>query len=677
MNHNTTVLSPELGEQVLKVLGSYTRLPSWGLLAGQAVASAIDEVLGTGVPVYNDIDWFVPESQWELDANEEFKRFEGKKLEVSRLSPKVRFSHDEELMSDGYEQTLRVAARELYDITHAQTDGVLNKVAVNWHWSAQQKRANQALDLIRVFDINAVQACVDLSTGLLTVTPAYEAFFRHRQLKLQNLFTPYQSLLRLLKKSQELKGVYVNTEQAIDLVHHRVLQNQGTDELVHLRQEAFKTGAVFVDRDAIQQQSTRAPGSLGDLSTTWLRAGEGLANAPLCLGSKYQALHDAFADKVHDRFELTPRKKGRLALVCANKAGARSSVCSVLMPAVMLASPEKAATLHEQLSLRAGPRMRQRRELLAQWLQGLSDATAKAVVTQAYAHWMDDYLEGLDSPRLLQEVLKVQIEHPEYLLAVGSLPFALQHQALRLLRKKFKQFDVPEAWGVLRNYNGRSVRAWLKSPDMLDDIMRELEGTKEPLAPQLELPAFVWVNTEQGRVKVEVLDLISQYELNREGAKLRHCVAGYGPQVRERRCHIVSFRAGPGPYERATAEWRLHEDVSQPPLESWPQEKKGALHSMHPLTVAQQQYRSFGNSQPSEVLLQAEAQVREHLKAWLSEHPVQGWNYQAQGYEQTKAFRKLLGKGTPQNPAPAPRRLPEAQQQAALTDRPQQEEFLF
>lgn len=677
MNHNATVLTPELGGQVLKVLETYTSLPSWGLLAGQAVASAIDEVLGTGEPVYNDIDWFVPESEWEMGADGEFKRFVGKNMGVSRLSPKVTFSHDEELMTDGYEQTLRVAARELYDITHAQTDGVLNKVAVNWHWMAQRKGSNRALDLIRVFDINAVQACVDLSTGLLTVTPAYEAFFRHRQLKLQNLFTPYQSLLRLLKKSRELKGVYVNTEQAIDLVHLRVLQNQGTDELVHLRQEAFKTGSVFVDRDAIQKRSTQTPGILGDLSTTWLRAGEGLANAPLCLGSKYLGLHDDFADQVHDRFELTPRKKGRLALVCANKAGSRSSVCSVLMPAVKLASPEKAATLHEQLSLRAGPRLRQRRELLAQWLQGLPDATAKSVITRAYAYWKDDYLEGLDSPRLLQEVLKVQNEHPEYLVAVSSLPFALQHQALRLLRKKFKQFNVPEAWGVLRNYNGRSVRAWLESPHLLDDVMKELEGTKEPLAPDLGVPTHVWVTTTEGRVKVEVVDLNSQYELNREGAKLRHCVAGYGPQVRDRRSRIVSFRAGPGPHDRATAEWRLHEDVSQPPVESWPQEKKGALHSMHPLTVDLVQYRSFGNSQPSEVLLEAEAQVRTQFMAWLSEHPEEGWDYQAQNYEQTKAFRKLLGRGTPHEPAPVTRRLPEVQWHPVRAEMHAQQEIPF
>jgi hypothetical protein len=54
-----------LVHKVLGVLNALHPLPSKGIVAGQAVASAIDQVLHTGTPVFNDIDVFLSNAEWD------------------------------------------------------------------------------------------------------------------------------------------------------------------------------------------------------------------------------------------------------------------------------------------------------------------------------------------------------------------------------------------------------------------------------------------------------------------------------------------------------------------------------------------------------------------------------------------------------------------------------------
>lgn len=54
----------------------------------------------------------------------------------------------------------------------------------------------------------------------------------------------------------------------------------------------------------------------------------------------------------------------------------------------------------------------------------------------------------------------------------------------------------------------------------------------------------------------KVTELVTLTDLRREGAKMQHCVGGYGHSIRSNRCRILSIQ-GPLPEDRATAEWRI------------------------------------------------------------------------------------------------------------------------
>ncbi|TCG04497.1 hypothetical protein BZM27_40485 [Paraburkholderia steynii] len=64
-------LSDTLGERVYHLLASKQSLPEKGMVAGQAVASAIDEIFGTGPAIYNDIDDFVETTDWTAVTGDE------------------------------------------------------------------------------------------------------------------------------------------------------------------------------------------------------------------------------------------------------------------------------------------------------------------------------------------------------------------------------------------------------------------------------------------------------------------------------------------------------------------------------------------------------------------------------------------------------------------------------
>lgn len=625
-----------LGERVLQVLDKHQTLPSWGILAGQAVASALDEVLGTGDPVYNDIDWFVSDKQWEPTGAGYFKGYVAPDYKSRRVSQQVRYSTLEEVYTDSYERTLCVAERHLYSVVHACEDGLLNKVAVSWAYDPVKSR-NRALDLIRVFDINSVQVSVDLASGLLTWTPAYEEFLRSRQLKLLTTFTPVQSLLRFLKKTGELKGVYANKALALDLVTQMVRSNEGLSELRQARVDAFTEGKTLVEPTTLRNLVSATPELSQSLKGEWLSCGNGLLNAPLSIGKKYRDIYERFANELEPVFQLTERPRGNLWLCSTRKSTPSTSV--PVHPLIPLGHDTKTPAFHEQQTLPAGKRTLRRRSLFQDFLSRFNtgeSAFKQRAYQRAFVLQGDAYLDGLDSERAIVELFNVANEHSEFFWATAALPFCEQFEAMRTLRKHFKKQDLPEAWGVLREVGSRQLKAWLQDESLVHSAFKALEGTKAPLTRALPLANRVG--------DISVVELISQHDLNREGLRMSHCVAGYGPSVSGHRCRIVSFRGGPKATDCATGEWVFSESQKLEPHLT-------LANGQHvwPLQLSLAQLRTFGNKSPGDALIQAEIQVRQQLNEWLKLNPLEGWELLRPGrHAQTAATRRREAAGCEQ-----------------------------
>src|SRR3546814_2622089 len=83
-------------------------------------------------------------------------------------------------------------------VIRSYRDRFVNQVAIDGlGWQSRNGRALSPLQvLIQSFDLNCTQVGVDLSTGRLEWSPAFEAFIRSRQLEISNVQTPHHTIMR-------------------------------------------------------------------------------------------------------------------------------------------------------------------------------------------------------------------------------------------------------------------------------------------------------------------------------------------------------------------------------------------------------------------------------------------------------------------------------------------------
>lgn len=199
---NNVALHSGMGAEIITHLRQFADLPPTGLMAGQAVASAVSTLYrdGSGV-AYNDIDIFRAYSHAEED-----QLCRGKRESCRAIDTVVYHTLE---VTEGY-AGLTYDPTQRYRVVKTTRDGMLNFVACEF-----QTRSNQ--HVLRTFDMNNVQVGVDLQSQKLVWTPAFTEFDQTHQLEIVSLHTPMQSLIRYFKKRQELTGVFGNDERMVEL----------------------------------------------------------------------------------------------------------------------------------------------------------------------------------------------------------------------------------------------------------------------------------------------------------------------------------------------------------------------------------------------------------------------------------------------------------------------------
>jgi hypothetical protein len=178
-------------KKVNKILAKEGKsLPKRGYLAGQAVSS-----LYLGVGPVNDIDVFVPS-----------------KISSKRRSLSIRESIEPSEHLAGYRYIFDNCLQEKYTMVRTKTIGRLNITMFE-----QTKDIVTAKDLIEMFDINCTQIAIDLETEEIVFTDAFAEFERTRRLEISNLATPSHSMMRILKKSDEIDGSMLDIDTELSL----------------------------------------------------------------------------------------------------------------------------------------------------------------------------------------------------------------------------------------------------------------------------------------------------------------------------------------------------------------------------------------------------------------------------------------------------------------------------
>lgn len=195
----STPLHPGMGPAILDRLARMDELPKFGTVAGQAVASAIDDIWGKGGGVYNDIDVFVPVDSSKITTD--------KAAEAPwRFTP---LYAESAAYGEMQKYLLQVGTYRLVKTTRR---GMVNSVLIDF--SGELRCADHSKRVISSFDLNCTRVAVDLRTKRLVWDRHFEQFLRNRELRIVTAHTPVHTFLRLLSKRRQLANVTVDVETA-------------------------------------------------------------------------------------------------------------------------------------------------------------------------------------------------------------------------------------------------------------------------------------------------------------------------------------------------------------------------------------------------------------------------------------------------------------------------------
>jgi hypothetical protein len=479
------VMNEAMGPAILHRLQEFVQLPDSGYVAGQAVASAISELFGDGrAVVYNDVDVFRRQTNEELD--EVGTRFLATKdLEKRAIDTCVYTTQDFNI--EYFE--VRTKAIQRYRVCSTTRKGLLNEVYCD------NLTANP-LRFLETFDINAVQACVDLGTKKLIWTPNFEAFTRTRQIDVVTLHTPFHSLLRYLLKREELQGTYGNDARIIEMLG----------------------SAYWLD---IRNNERRGHGStlIEGTSLRW------------SFGAAYRAKLEKVLSQVTSHFNVvTTEIRGYDVTTLVPRFELDKDMC-MSGNNLVHALPKFSRAIREK---HTGALQARLNYLVAPAEKKMEDAPpqGRRLTTQCWEARGEGYVRGNVTPDELKQLDKVVSVHAITHHLVG-LETTGEQWALYLLIRAEVRLRGLWVYGVLeqeahrKNWTKESMASYLDAEELR---MRETLCTA--LLPPLLIQGYA------------VQELVTGMELMKEGTEMHHCVGGYSQQVSSGRSRIFSLRRG-------------------------------------------------------------------------------------------------------------------------------------
>jgi hypothetical protein len=198
--------------EIINELNQLQQLPKQGLLAGGAIANKIwEKVTGKSIPV-NDIDIFVyggfiESSSLDKDRYKKYTWIEKEKARKIDTYSGIKYesSHN-----------------KFYRIEEHSRDGLLNTVT----YTSNICDPNL---IIESFDINCTQVGYDLETGELFYSKHFDEFIKTSELKVVCANTPSHTLVRILKKRDEL-GAKLNKK--IEFKYLTIARKQGFENYI-------------------------------------------------------------------------------------------------------------------------------------------------------------------------------------------------------------------------------------------------------------------------------------------------------------------------------------------------------------------------------------------------------------------------------------------------------------
>lgn len=515
MGKASTRVCAALGPAVLAQMREMTRLPPKGLVAGQAVSSAVHDILGlSGGGVYNDVDVFFDHKDqeeltawWNADAADAGQW-------TFKDAPAQQFMFTTGAGEDGYGQ-IAFAGLGLYRVRSSYREGLLNLVACeysnNWDKTERQQR------LLMGFDLNCVQVGVNLETQELFYSRDFLEFLDTRQLRVCYLHTPNHTAIRFVKKLHELPNTFGDIPQAMALL-------------------AWAQG----DGHAIEHDPTAASRQRyvsNPSPNLWTRT-----DRSFFFADKMLEMFRQYEHLLGEHFELVRHPEKPLHGLLS-----KGSLPSVFLEALLRVR----AFRDEAAKLAASLAFEKHRAALHARVNQMLDAKS-FVLSESIRHYGLPYVDGNIAESEIRMVDRYLTDHNR--LPLHRLTrFADVLTAVRMLRRLEREVG---RWvlGCVETGELELFESYQQGAPLLKevDIRAKCDTLLVEMTRQLTEPRI-----EPGVMAgCQVRQLVTRAELVNEGSRMHHCVGGYGQSVEREVSLIFSIVGGPNPADCATLELR-------------------------------------------------------------------------------------------------------------------------
>lgn len=504
------VLHPGMGDAVLNHLRQFGDLPNSGILAGQAVDSAITDLFGKGGGVYNDLDIF---------KNAPDTRRKNKDQWATRTTAR---SDLDIVTKHGYSEMMQVLElTRTYTIKSVSRKDMLNVVHCSMADGFLRRRLS-AHQVIAGFDINCTRVAVDLATGQLAWDKHYEQFLQSRQLRISMMHTPWHTFLRLAKKAKELPGVYVDFDAAAEACV--AVANSGfLDRMLDDRAVSLLFGKKHLEQAEATRSDWAPYFSLQEKPMVQLERGSWEFEA--------ESEGSTLSGKRAELWQLAPRGQLNPTL---------QSRCDKLEVGVLFFAPK---VIDEARRKKSAHTFKKLGDLVADRVRQIEKPHLDYVNACAL-HFGTDYVAGQALPAVADKVTAWLSKHGRFKKHLLGLSLDEQHariQEISALAREYGKLhyegDAEHALGVMEtqamtgDMQSREAILALLDKDRTE-ALQDLGAT--PLALPVKLPAVF--------ADFTVTELLTGFELKREGRVMKHCVGGYSQAIRSGHSRILSIK---------------------------------------------------------------------------------------------------------------------------------------
>lgn len=204
----------ELIKKAISLLDNKFNLPKKGFLTGGALANTVNKIKFGGKCVINDIDIFILD-----DITEKVDYVDMPKSYTTNISKNTKYE-----LIDSYQDTICLLKKhknsDYITIKSIERDGIFNNMIFD------SNKKDYYL-LLNTFDINCTQVGYDLETNTAYWTKDFEEYIDTKQLKASLPNTPSHTIVRLLKKRDEMEA-YLNKEEEftfLSITHTKCISN--------------------------------------------------------------------------------------------------------------------------------------------------------------------------------------------------------------------------------------------------------------------------------------------------------------------------------------------------------------------------------------------------------------------------------------------------------------------